>query len=383
MYSSGTTGLPKCMVQSAGGILVHHLKELMLHSDLKPEDTIFYFTTCGWMMWNWLTSSLGVGATLVLFDGNPFHPHPGALWEMAQDEKITVFGTSAGYIAALINAGVKPGQSYDLTSLRAVLSTGSPLSIEGFEFVYNDIKKDLQLASIAGGTDLNGCFALGNPMAPVYAGELQCRGLAMDVRAFDLNGNELIDEQGELVCCKPFPSMPIYFWDDADGSKYHDAYFDVFPNIWRHGDFVTVTSRGGVVMLGRSDATLNPGGVRIGTAEIYRQVEQMDEIDDSVVVGQDWNNDIRVILFVKLAEGIELTDDLKNRIRQVIRTNASPRHVPAKIVSVPDVPYTLNMKKVELAVKKVIQGQPVLNKDALSNPGALDYYADIPELKVD
>ena len=383
MYSSGTTGLPKCMVQSAGGILIHHLKELILHSDLKREDTIFYFTTCGWMMWNWLTSSLGVGATLVLFDGNPFHPHPGALWEMAQNEKITVFGTSAGYIAALINAGVKRGQNYDLSSLRAVLSTGSPLSIEGFEFVYDEIKKDIQLASIAGGTDLNGCFALGNPMGPVYAGELQCRGLAMDVRAFDLEGNELINEQGELVCCRPFPSMPIYFWDDPDGSKYHSAYFDVFPNIWRHGDFVTVTDRGGVVMLGRSDATLNPGGVRIGTAEIYRQVEQMEEIDDSVVVGQDWKNDIRVILFVKLAAGIELTDDLKGKIRQVIRTNASPRHVPAKIISIPDVPYTLNMKKVELAVKKVIQGQPVLNKDALSNPEALDYYADIQELQED
>jgi acetoacetyl-CoA synthetase len=369
------------MVQSAGGILIHHLKELMLHSDLKREDTIFYFTTCGWMMWNWLTSSLGVGATLVLFDGNPFHPHPGALWEMAQNEKISVFGTSAGYIAALINAGVKPGQTYDLSSLRAVLSTGSPLSIEGFEFVYNEIKKDLQLASIAGGTDLNGCFALGNPMGPVFAGELQCRGLAMDVRAFDLDGNELINEQGELVCCKPFPSMPIYFWEDPDGSKYHHAYFDVFPNIWRHGDFVTVTDRGGVVMLGRSDATLNPGGVRIGTAEIYRQVEQMEEIDDSVVVGQDWENDIRVILFIKLAPGIELTDELKNKIKQVIRTNASPRHVPAKIISVPDVPYTLNMKKVELAVKKVIRGQPVLNKDALSNPEALAYYENIAELQ--
>ncbi len=383
MYSSGTTGLPKCMVQSAGGILVHHLKELMLHSDLKREDTIFYFTTCGWMMWNWLTSSLGVGATLVLFDGNPFHPHPGALWEMAQNEKISVFGTSAGYIAALINAGVKPGETYDLSSLRAVLSTGSPLSIEGFEFIYNEVKKDVQLASIAGGTDLNGCFALGNPMGPVYAGELQCRGLAMDVRAFDLDGNELINEQGELVCCKPFPSMPIYFWDDPDGSKYHSAYFDVYPNIWRHGDFVTVTDRGGVVMLGRSDATLNPGGVRIGTAEIYRQVEQMEEIDDSVVVGQDWKNDIRVILFVKLAPGIDLTDALKNKIKQVIRSNASPRHVPAKIISVSDVPYTLNMKKVELAVKKVIQGQPVLNKDALSNPEALDHYANIKELQED
>jgi acetoacetyl-CoA synthetase len=383
MYSSGTTGLPKCMVQSAGGILIHHLKELMLHTNLKREDTIFYFSTCGWMMWNWLTSSLAVGATLVLFDGNPFHPHPGALWEMAQDEKITVFGTSAGYIAALINAGVKPGKTYDLTPLRAVLSTGSPLSIEGFEYIYNEVKADIQLASISGGTDLNGCFALGNPMGPVYAGELQCRGLAMDVRGFDENGNELINEEGELVCCKPFPSMPIYFWEDPDGSKYHSAYFDVFPNIWRHGDFVTVTDRGGVVMLGRSDATLNPGGVRIGTAEIYRQVEQMDEIDDSVVIGQNWKNDIRVVLFVQLAAGHQLTDELKNKIKQTIRTNASPRHVPAKILSVPAVPYTLNMKKVELAVKKVVEGQPVLNKDALSNPEALDCYSDLEELQED
>jgi acetoacetyl-CoA synthetase len=383
MYSSGTTGLPKCMVQSAGGILIHHLKELMLHTDLKREDRIFYFTTCGWMMWNWLTSSLAVGATLVLFDGNPFHPHPAALWEMAQEEKVTIFGTSAGYIAALINAGVKPAQDYDLSSLRAVLSTGSPLPAESFEFIYAEVKKDLQLASIGGGTDLNGCFALGNPMGPVYAGELQCRGLAMDVRAFDETARELINEEGELVCCKPFPSMPIYFWDDPDGSKYHSAYFDVYPNIWRHGDFVTVTDRGGVVMLGRSDATLNPGGVRIGTAEIYRQVEQMDEIDDSVVIGQNWNNDIRVILFVQLAAGQELTDELKNKIKQTIRTNASPRHVPAKILSVPAIPYTLNMKKVELAVKKIVQGQPVLNKDALSNPEALDYYADMKELQTD
>jgi len=383
MYSSGTTGLPKCMVQSAGGILVHHLKELILHTDLKREDTIFYFTTCGWMMWNWLTSSLAVGATLVLFDGNPFHPHPAALWEMAQEEKVTVFGTSAGYIAALINAGVKPAQNYDLSSLRAVLSTGSPLPAESFEFIYAAVKKDLQLASIAGGTDLNGCFALGNPMGPVYAGELQCRGLAMDVRAFDDDGRELIDREGELVCCKPFPSMPIYFWDDPDGSKYHRAYFDVFANIWRHGDFVTVTGHGGVVMLGRSDTTLNPGGVRIGTAEIYRQLEQMAEIDDSVVVGQSWKNDVRVILFVKLAAGCELTEELKARIRQTIRTNASPRHVPAKILATPAVPYTLNMKKVELAVKKIIEGRPVLNRDALGNPEALDYYADIEELRQD
>jgi acetoacetyl-CoA synthetase len=383
MYSSGTTGLPKCMVQSAGGILVHHLKELILHTDLKREDTIFYFTTCGWMMWNWLTSSLAVGATLVLFDGNPFHPHPAALWEMAQEEKVTVFGTSAGYIAALINAGVKPAQDFDLSALRAVLSTGSPLSIEGFEFIYSEVKKDLQLASIAGGTDLNGCFALGNPMGPVYAGELQCRGLAMDVRGFDESGKELINEEGELVCCKPFPSMPIYFWDDPDGSKYHSAYFDVFANIWRHGDFITVTDRGGVVMLGRSDATLNPGGVRIGTAEIYRQVEQMEEIEDSVLIGQNWKNDIRVILFVKLAPGFELTEELQAKIRQTIRTNASPRHVPAKILVTPAVPYTLNMKKVELAVKKIIEGQPVLNRDALGNPEALDFYENLPELQED
>jgi len=383
MYSSGTTGLPKCMVQSAGGILIHHLKELMLHSDLKREDTIFYFTTCGWMMWNWLTSSLAVGATLVLYDGNPFHPHPGALWEMAQDEKVSVFGTSAGYLAALQNAGEKPREKYDLTPLRAVLSTGSPLSIEGFEFVYSEIKEDLQLASIAGGTDLNGCFALGNPMGPVYAGELQCRGVAMDVHAFDETGQPVLNQQAELVCCKPFPSMPIYFWDDSEGQKYHNAYFDVYPGIWRHGDFIEITERGGVVMSGRSDATLNPGGVRIGTAEIYRQLEQMEEIDDSVVIGQNWKNDVRVILFVKLAEGVDLDDELKNKIRQTIRSNASPRHVPAKIIATPDVPYTLNMKKVELAVKKIIEGKPVLNKDALSNPEALDFYAGLEELQED
>jgi len=383
MYSSGTTGLPKCMVQSAGGILVHHLKELMLHTDLKREDTIFYFTTCGWMMWNWLTSSLALGATLVLFDGNPFHPAADALWELAQDEKITVFGTSAGYLAALENAGVKPGRAFDLGPLRALLSTGSPLPVEGFEFVYRDIKQDLQLASIAGGTDLNGCFALGNPMGPVYAGELQCRGLAMKVEAFDDNGRSVIAQKGELVCTAPWPSMPIYFWDDPDGSKYHAAYFDVYPNVWRHGDFIEINDRGGVVIYGRSDATLNPGGVRIGTAEIYRQVEQFKEVGDSLVVGQDWKNDVRVILFVKTAPGCTLDDDLKARLRSTIRTNASPRHVPAKILAVPDIPYTLNMKKVELAVKKTIQGQPVLNKDALRNPESLDFFAGLEELQSD
>jgi len=383
MYSSGTTGLPKCMVQSAGGILIHHMKELMLHSDLKREDTIFYFTTCGWMMWNWLTSSLAVGATLVLYDGFPFHPDAGALWKMAQDERITLFGTSAGYIAALMNSGVKPRETYDLTPLRTVLSTGSPLSVEGFEFIYREVKEDLQLASISGGTDINGCFALGNPMGPVYAGELQCRPLGMKVYAFDDNGKPVINQQGELVCTTPFPSMPIYFWDDPDGQKYHSAYFDVYPNVWRHGDFIEINERGGIVISGRSDATLNPGGVRIGTADIYRQIEQMEEIEDSIVIGQPWKNDVRVILFVKTAEGHELNDELKNKIKNILRTNASPRHVPSKIIAVPDVPYTLNMKKVELAVRKVVMGQEVLNKDALKNPESLDYYENIKELQED
>ncbi len=383
MYSSGTTGLPKCMVQSAGGVLVHQLKELILHTDLSREDTIFYFTTCGWMMWNWLTASLGVGATLVLFDGNPFHPDPGALWRMAQDEKITVFGTSAGYLAALQNAGVKPREEYDLSSLRALLSTGSPLPDEGFEFVYEQIKSDLQLASISGGSDLNGCFALGNPMGPVYTGELQCRGLAMKVFAYDDNGQPLVGEQGELVCAAPFPSMPIYFWEDTDGMKYHNAYFNQFPGVWTHGDYVRVSERGGVTMLGRSDATLNPGGVRIGTAELYRQVEQFDEIEDSVVIGQSWANDIRVILFVKMAPGHALDADMEAKIRAAVRTNASPRHVPAKILAVPGIPYTLNMKKVELAVKKIVEGKAVLNKDALQNPESLDYFASLPELQAD
>ncbi|MBI9091417.1 MAG: acetoacetate--CoA ligase [Desulfobacterium sp.] len=381
MYSSGTTGLPKCMVQSAGGVLLHQLKELVLHTDLKPEDTIFYFTTCGWMMWNWLTASLATGATLVLFDGNPFHPGPDALWQMAQDEKVTVFGTSAGYIAALKNAGVTPGKSFDLSPMKSLLSTGSPLSTEDFEFIYDEVKSDLQLASISGGSDLNGCFALGNPMGPVYAGELQCRGLGMKVFAYDGDGTPVVGQQGELVCTAPFPSMPIAFWNDADGARYHSAYFDQYPGIWAHGDFIEVTERGGVVMYGRSDATLNPGGVRIGTAEIYRRLEQMTELEDSVVVGQNWQNDVRVILFVKLANGAELSDDLIKKIRTDIRTNASPRHVPAKIIAVPDVPYTLNMKKVELAVRKVIHGQEVKNKDALKNPEALDYFADLEELK--
>jgi acetoacetyl-CoA synthetase len=381
MYSSGTTGLPKCMVQGAGGVLLHQLKELLLHTDLKADETIFYFTTCGWMMWNWLTTSLATGATLVLYDGNPFHPKPDALWKMAEDEKISVFGTSAGYISALKNAGVKPREQFDLQPLKAILSTGSPLSKEDFHFIYTEVKEDVQLASISGGSDLNGCFALGNPMGAVYAGETQCRGLGMKVFAYDENETPVVGEQGELVCTAPFPSMPIFFWDDETGSKYSAAYFDAFPGVWTHGDFIEVTERGGLIFYGRSDATLNPGGVRIGTAEIYRIIEQAEEIEDSVAVGQEWHNDTRIILFVKMKPDYELTDDLKEKIKKNIRLSASPRHVPAKLIKVPDIPYTLNMKKVELAVQKMIHGQEIKNKDALKNPDSLDFFADIAELQ--
>lgn len=381
MYSSGTTGLPKCLVQGVAGILLHHIKELSLHTDLKREDTIFFFTTCGWMMWNWLVSSLSIGAKVLLFDGNPFYPDSGALWKVAEEEKITIFGTSARYIDALDKEGVKPGRDYDLGPLRAICSTGSPLSVEGFEYVYREIKNDVQLSSISGGTDINGCFALGNPIGPVYAGELQCRGLGMNVQAFDSEGKPVVDQKAELVCTAPFPSMPLYFWNDSDGTKYHDAYFDVYPNVWRHGDFIEITNTGGVIIYGRSDATLNPGGVRIGTAEIYRQIEGLDEIEDSLVVGQDWEGDVRVILFVKMKEGLDLTEDLINKIKKTIRQNASPRHVPAKIITIGDIPYTINMKKVEMAVRKVIHNQPVDNRDALANPESLDLYKDIPELQ--
>ncbi|MEW6201648.1 MAG: acetoacetate--CoA ligase [bacterium] len=381
MYSSGTTGLPKCMVQSAGGILIHHIKELKLHTDLKREDKIFYFTTCGWMMWNWLTSSLALGATIILFDGSPFYPDPGVLFKLAQDEKMTVFGTSARYIAAIDKEGLKPKEKYDLSTLKALLSTGSPLPKEGFEYVYRNIKEDICLSSISGGTDLNGCFAAGNPMGAVYAGELQCRCLAMNVQSFYHDGKPRLNYKGELVCTAPFPSMPIYFWNDPDGKKYHSAYFDVYPGMWRHGDFIEINDRGGVIIYGRSDATLNPGGVRIGTAEIYRQVETMEEIADSIVVGQDWESDVRVILFVKMAKGYELTEEIKNKIKSTIRTNCSPRHVPAKIIAISDIPYTLNFKKVELAVRKTIHGEEVLNKDALMNPESLELYKNIPELR--
>jgi acetoacetyl-CoA synthetase len=381
MYSSGTTGVPKCIVHGVVGTLLQHIKELKLHSDVKREDTIFYFTTCGWMMWNWLVSSLALGARVFLYDGSPFHPGPAAMWQMTQDEKITIFGTSAKYLAALEKAGVRPKESFDLTPLKAVLSTGSPLSSESFDFVYRHIKEDLCLSSISGGTDIISCFALGNPMGPVYSSELQCRGLGMKVEAYDAQGNSIIGGKGELVCTQSAPSMPIYFWNDPDNVKYGQAYFDIYPGVWQHGDYIEITENGGVIIYGRSDATLNPGGVRIGTAEIYRQVESIPEIMDSLVVGQDWDGDVRIVLFVKLRHGSPLTDELKERIKTTIRKNCTPRHVPAKVLTVEDIPYTISGKKVELAVRNVIHGLEVKNKDALANPEALDNYLDLTELK--
>ncbi|MEW6426365.1 MAG: acetoacetate--CoA ligase, partial [Bacillota bacterium] len=337
MFSSGTTGKPKCMVQGAGGVLINHLKELLLHTDLKREDTIMYITTCSWMMWNWLLSSLGVGATVVLYDGNPNYPDPGAMWKLTQDEKITVFGTSASYINFLRSQGVRPGKEYDLSSLKEISQTGSPLSTEGFEYVYREIKADLHFNSISGGTDINGCFAAGNPISPVYAGELQGPALAMKVKAYDENGRPVYDRQGELVCEAPSPSMPLYFWNDPDGEKYKNAYFTVYPGVWRHGDYIVVHSdTGGITFYGRSDAVLKPSGVRIGTAEIYNQVEKLEEVADSLAIGQNWEGDQRIILFVKLNPGFALTEELQNKIKKTLREKASPRHVPALIVEVPD-----------------------------------------------
>lgn len=383
MYSSGTTGMPKCMVQSAGGVLINHIKELKLHTDVKREDRLFYFTTCGWMMWNWMVSALSLGATLVLFDGSPFYPGPDALFRLAEAERITIFGISAKYINAIRTHGLKPVEQSDLDSIKAILSTGSPLTDENFRFVYSDIKKDVCLSSISGGTELNGCFVAGNPMGSVYSGELQCRCLAMGVHAYNEYGEACLNCKGELVCNSPFPSMPIYFWDDPDGEKYRGAYFDVYPGIWRHGDFIEINDRGGVIIYGRSDATLNPGGVRIGTSEIYRVVEAFDEVEDSLVLGQDWEGDVRVILFVKLVWGRELTSDLISRIKTALRINCSPRHMPAKVIAIDDIPYTINMKKVEIAVKKIIHGEPVLNRDSLVNPESLDLYKNIPELRTE
>ncbi|MCH8966558.1 MAG: acetoacetate--CoA ligase [Planctomycetes bacterium] len=378
MYSSGTTGVPKCIVHGAGGTLLQHMKELMLHCDLRRDDAILYFTTCGWMMWNWLVSALGVGATVVLYDGSPFYPRPDRLWRMAQRLGLTVFGTSPKYLSACDKAGLKPGTQFDLTRLRAVLSTGSPLTVENFHWVYKNVKRDLQLSSIAGGTDIISCFMLGNPILPVYAGEIQCLGLGMDVRAFDADGNSLIGETGELVCCAPFPSQPTGFWKDPDSQKYKNAYFGDYQEAWKHGDFVQITERGGVVVFGRSDATLNPGGVRIGTAEIYRQIESMDEIVDSVVVGKRTADaDVDICLFVVLREGLTLDDDLEDRIKRRIRTQTTPRHVPKFIRQVSAVPYTISGKKVELAVTNMIHGEQVPNRDALTNPESLEQYAGI------
>ena len=377
MYSSGTTGLPKSIVHGAGGTLLQHLKELQLHCDLREQDTIFYFTTCGWMMWNWLVSSLAAGASLVLYDGAPFFPDANAMWKMAEELGITVFGTSAKFIAASEAAGNKPISTNDLSNVRLILSTGSPLMEENFDYIYRDVKKDVQLASISGGTDIVSCFAGGSPMLPVYRGELQCSGLAMDVDAFDHKGKSSRNAKGELVCKKAFPSMPIYFWNDPDGQKYHNAYFDKFENIWYHGDYIEINDHGGIKIFGRSDATLNPGGVRIGTAEIYRVVEQMAEVADSLVVGVQSDGDELVALFLKMDEGAILNDNLINQIKSSIRANCSPRHVPSIIKSVEDIPYTISGKKVELAVKKIIHGEEVTNKDALANPEALECFKDI------
>lgn len=380
MFSSGTTGKPKCLVQSAGGVLINHLKELLLHTDLKREDRIFYITSCSWMMWNWLLSSLAVGATVVLYDGNPNYPDPGAMWKLIDEERITIFGCSASYLLFLKKEGFSPRAQYDLSSLREISQTGSPLSEEGFEYVYREIKPDLHFNSISGGTDINGCFAAGSPILPVYAGELQSPALAMKIKAYDEKGASVLDRQAELVCEAPAPSMPLHFWDDPHGEKYRNAYFGVYPNVWRHGDYVLFHSdTGGITFYGRSDAVLKPSGVRIGTAEIYAELEKLEEIADSLAVGQNWRDDQRVILFVKLSPGFELTDALKDKIRKTLRENASPRHVPALILETPDIPYTLNMKKVESAVTNILNGRPVANRDALINPGSLDYYQRVME----
>ncbi len=375
MYSSGTTGVPKCIVHGAGGTLLQHLKELVLHTDLKREDRIFYFTTCGWMMWNWLVSSLAVGATLVLYDGSPFHPDGHVLWDLADEVGISVFGTSARWIAACDKAGIKPRRTHKLAALRSILSTGSPLAPESFDYVYRDVKERVMLASISGGTDIVSCFALGNPLLPVYRGELQCRGLGMQVDAFDDDGQSVRGQPGELVCLAPFPSMPVAFWNDPDGRKYHAAYFERFPGVWAHGDFVEITAHGGLVIHGRSDATLNPGGVRIGTSEIYRQVEQVPEVLESVAIGQRWHGDERVVLFVRLRDGIVLDEALRARIREVIRANATPRHVPARIEQVTDIPRTRSGKVTEVAVRDTIHGRAAKNTEALANPQSLAEFA--------
>jgi len=381
LYSSGTTGVPKCIVHGAGGTLLQHVKEHRLHTDLRRDDRLFYFTTCGWMMWNWLASGLASEATLLLFDGSPFYPNPSVLFDFAEKERMNVFGTSAKYIDGIAKVGLEPRTTHRLDSLRTMTSTGSPLSPESFEYVYRSIKQDLLLSSISGGTDIVSCFVLGSPLLPVWKGEIQARGFGLKVEVFDDRGRSVVGEKGELVCTAPFPSMPVRFWNDPDGRKYHDAYFAKFPGVWCHGDYMELTPRGTCVIYGRSDAVLNPGGVRIGTAEIYRQVEQLPEVVESLVIGQDWQADVRVVLFVRLRDGLTLDDALIKRIKQQIRTNTTPRHVPARICQVADIPRTKSGKIVELAVRNVVHGLPVKNQEALANPEALALFRDRPELR--
>jgi acetoacetyl-CoA synthetase len=380
LYSSGTTGVPKCIVHGAGGVLLMHLKVHLLHCDEKPGDRVFYFTTCGWMMWNWLVSALAAGATLLLYDGSPFLGRGSVVFDFAQQERMTHLGTSAKFIDAVAKVELEPMRAHDLSALRAILSTGSPLAPEGFDYVYQRVKKDVCLSSISGGTDLVACFAGGCPILPVWRGELQCRLLGMKVEVFDDEGRSLVGEKGELVCTEPFPTMPLGFWNDPDGSKYRAAYYERFPGVWRHGDWSELTKHDGLVIYGRSDAVLNPGGVRIGTAEIYRQVEKLDEVVESIVIGQDWQKDVRVVLFVRLREGMQLDDGLVKKIKETIRVNTTPRHVPAVVLQVPDIPRTKSNKIVELAVRAVVHGQPVKNAEALANPEALEHFRGRPEL---
>jgi acetoacetyl-CoA synthetase len=381
LYSSGTTGIPKCIVHSAGGVLIQQMKEHQLHCDLRAGERLFYFTTCGWMMWNWLVAGLASGATLALYDGSPFYPNGNVLFDYAQEERINVFGTSAKYIDALKKAGLRPRDTHDLSSVRLLTSTGSPLVAESFDYVYDAIKPDVHLASISGGTDICSCFVLGNPLEPVYRGEIQGPGLGMAMEIYSEDGKPITRGKGELVCTAPFPSMPVGFWNDPDGMKYHNAYFARFENIWHHGDFAEWSEHGGITIHGRSDATLNPGGVRIGTAEIYRQVEQLSEVKESIVIGQDFDNDVRVVLFVVLQDGLELDDALRTKIKTTIRNGASPRHVPGLIVQVPDIPRTKSGKITEIAVRDIVHGREVKNVEALANPQALDYYRGIAELR--